>query len=587
MAELEYPEQSYFPSAKVRLVLRFEEFADGKVNSDAQQAITKAPTKLKGINDNSAPLVAVQDPDAPAGVTRWAFKPKQGVATATGPQQQDTSADEYTHVIGSVIPRSAKWGANGVRQADTLALTFKYIDLPFDPRCIRSAAVEFYLGTVPADEYSRGLAGETRIVTTMLATGMNVDEEPLNVVPDEYVDPTGQQRTNQRFQGWVDTWDVEWDDAGEPTVKLDCRDNVSLLIDQDSPPQLHIDPAKPVDEAVANYLANFPQFLGLKVQYLPVSEKAPTLGDALSKSAFQPQQGPPPGKGAAPAQGAQKNSVWDYLTDVTGMLGLILRLEGTTVIIQRARTLMGSQYTVRPDDPYQPRDLPSGRAEVRRFIYGRNIASMRFGRKYAKSKTQNIEVRCYLPRRKKTLTARYPVKGQALHNASPGDGKSQSWLVFRVSGIEDEAVLQIVAQTLYDSIGRNELAMSIKTRNLSSFGGGNLDPDVLDMKAGDPFEVLVNRDEDEFNSFTVIENLLAAQQRAEQFLQVLGYSGELASAYAKSYASVQLPTVFRLKALGVDWSIDDGVELNLQGINYITVRMEKDDVSAGKGGQGQ
>lgn len=564
----EFADQSYFPSAKARIILRFDEYGDPSVENDARQAVTKAPIKLKGIKDSTSPLEVARDKEAPMGVNRFVLRGASGGDGA--PQKQDKSADNLTHMIGGIIPKTAQLTLNGIRQADTLSITLRFIDLPFDPRVIRSAGIEFYAGTLTPEEYRLGIEGQTR--GSALGANAKNAYEPLNVIADTYIDENGNQRTNLRFTGWVDTWEVEWSEDGEALVRLECRDNTTLVIDQEAPPKLVMNMKVPVHESIAGYLANFPQFVGLEVEYRPGDEVIPILEEVLSKTAYRPNLGPAIAKaGGAPS----KLSVWDYMTDVCGSIGHTVRLEGNTIIIQRARTLTSREFSGRPDDPFQGRYLQNGKILNRRFIYGRNVLSMKMARKFGKTAPTNVEVRCYNGRRKKCLVARFPLAKEEISKANPGDSKDQKWLVFRVSGIEDEKILRIIAQGAYEMVGRNELTVSIHTRNMASFGSNYLDPDLLDMKAGDTFELYVNRDEDEFNSLTVIESLLLAQARAREFLRNLGYENELADTYARAYSSQGFQTAFKLRQMAINWDIEEGIALDIQGVNFVEVRLDK------------
>ncbi len=161
-----------------------------------------------------------------------------------------------------------------------------------------------------------------------------------------------------------------------------------------------------------------------------------------------------------------------------------------------------------------------------------------------------------------------------MFHPQPGDGKEQKWFVVNVSGVEDEATLRLIAQSQYEQMGRRELSMEVKTKNLASFGAGNTNPDVLDMKAGDSFEVLVNRSQDEVSTLTSIEDQLLLQQAATQYMTGLGFADDFAQAYAKAYADSGFQTAFRLRQMTITWNIDEGVEIHLVGANYIEVRMD-------------
>lgn len=569
---LDYPPQGYYVSAKLRLVLRLDEFGQTKALAPPPGKTTK---NLNGIKDPRAQLQAVPDPGAPPGVRRFVLLAPGQTKAATA-LEQPTSPDGLTFDL-TVIPRQMDLSIAGLRTANTLSAQIRYLDCPIDPRVVRACAVEAFVGTVTEEDYKRGIQGARRDPTGA----------PLNLIPDTY-ERFAIARTNSRFQGWVDKWTAEWNDDDEPSIQLECRDNTSLLLEAEVPPKLVLDMNKGIDEAVAQYLAHFNTLQGMSVEYRPGSATPPRLKDALSNTAYRPKLGPPPSKGAgatAGAGGGGKQSVFDYLTDVCRSIGHAVFVEGTTVVIQLPRTLTTQTAVRRDDDPFQGRTLGDGtHLDYRRFIYGRNVKSMRVSRAYAKTAPTNVEVRCYAPHKKKVLIARFPVtvagapdghRGQVTH-AQPGAAQpEQKWLVLNVTGIKDEKYLRLLAQSTYEQIGRNEMEVEIKTRNLASFGGGNLDPDILDMRFGDTFEVLVNRSDDEVSTLTQVEKALSAQARGAALLKAMGLSDAFADAYAKAYNDAGFLTQFRLKSLKIGWNIDEGVDIEIVGVNFLEVRNDK------------
>lgn len=581
-------EQSYYPSAKVRLLIRFDEL--GSKSSVVEGAQKLVPhTVLRGTQAPRAPLVVSNDPTAPAGVTRLLLLP-QGSSTSTGagPQDQSSSSDGLTYSIAGIIPKRATIDLNGIRAADTAAIKLRGIDCPIDARAIRSCGIEVYVGTVSADDFAAGIGGQTRSASSGGADQHGVDyDEPINVIPDTYVDANGVQRTNLRFQGFVDTWDSDSGDEGEEwTISLECRDNTQLLIDVESPATLGVGVSDPIDKAVATYLANFPNFAGLSVEFRPPGATPPVLGDALAKTAYQKKLGAmvPTRQGGA----VQKLSVWDYLTDVAGALGLVIFVDGTTIVLQEPQTLFGNQQVGgtskgRADDPFVEgggRTVDGQDLLRRRMVLGRNIKRQVTRRSFNKNAPTNVEVRCYSHKRKRQLVARFPdpstQKDKLAVHALPGNAADQRWMVWRVRWIEDLVTLQKIAQQVYQN-GRNEFLVDIYTHDLASFGGDNLDPDLLDMKVGDPFDALVAQDLDS-SSITETEAFLIAQ--TNDYMQGLAYDPGLAAAYAKVYqATVGFQTTFRLKAMTIEWDSDAGddpaVRLEVHGVNYVEVRLDQ------------
>jgi hypothetical protein len=556
---IEYPDQSYFPTWKVRLVVRLEEFDSNVVKSRLPSKLTK---NLNGIKDDAATLETVPDPDNPG---RFLVQPKGGTA-GQNELVPEASSDDLTQTITGIIPKNFQWKQAGFRSASELKLQIRWSDLPLDPRVIRSVAVEFFLGTVSALEYAQGVQGKTRGD----AFGQQVPnaKEPLNVVADGYLDDNGNHRTNLRFQGWVDEFKSTMGED-QPMIELTCKDNTSLLMNQIASPTHVISAKVPLDKAIADYLVNFPQLSGMTVEFRGgPGETAPTVGTLLAGTAFRPQLGPQPSKG----QGDDLQ-VWDYITDVCGAVGLVNYLDGTNIIIARPSTVLDGVAQVRPDDPYKERKLASGSYPVRAVIFGKNLLGLEVSRKYGTQESKNIEVRCWSPRRKQLLVARYPTKADRIPSASPGTDKADAkWSIVRVQGVEDKNLLQQIAKDYYNGRNRNEIEVNLKTKNLSSFGGGNTDPDLLDLKAADPLEVLVDRDA--FGAPAAAEKDLTAQGANEQFLIDLGYTKAFATAYANAYRNAGFQRIFRLREMNVSGDVDEGVSFELKVVNFVQVRGE-------------
>lgn len=569
---LEYSDQSYYPSAKVRLVVRFEEFGTKVLQ---KKAPAKTSPKLKGVKDDRAPLQVKPDPDSPDGLRRFLLVAGSVPSTPGDGSEQQRSEDGLTHEIIGVIPKKASWKQNGIRTADTLSLTIRWQDMPIDPRVIRACAVQFYLGTVTAQEFAEGIGGITR--GDVFGSGVPNAKERLNIVPDTYLDKNGKGRTNLRFQGWVDKWKLT-SGEGEALLELECVDNTRLLEKQPRPAKLVLGMEKPIDEAIAEYLSHFPQMAGLTVEYLPRSTAVsdiPKLKGALAQTSFVPNLGPPAGGGGA--TGGASETVLDYLTSVVGSIAHSIRVDGTRLVIQRASNLLGTGPIPRTDDPYQGRNLPSGRYPVRALIYGRNVSEYVVERDFVRKEPKNIEVRSYDPERKNVVVARFPEeKDQQLVASGPGDGKAdKNWVVVQVSdGIRDKVILKSIAEEVFNTTGRQELLVHVKTKNLASFGGDNEDPDLLDMTIGDAFEILINRGDDQGTSSKTEQNLSAAQLN-EETMRGLGFSSDFAKAYAKAYTDAGFQREYKMKEMSVDWDTEEGVSFEITGANYVVARVDR------------
>ena len=556
------PRQDYHPSCRVRLIVRLEDWA----SADAPKGPSKPPHLRAGLRDE-APLVAKQV----AG--RFVLTPKgEGDTQAPGgPQGQVDGADPRVHVIDGVVPMQAEVRRRGIREADEASVSLHFADLPIDPRTIRALGVEIFMGTVTPDDYRAGVEG-----TTAGDTREDGGSRPLSAVPDTYLDPYGRERSNKRFSGWADEVEVEFPDGDPPTIRLECMDNTKLLADVSAPPKLTIAADLPVDEAVAQYLANFPQCAGLEVELRPLGSAAPTLKTALAKSAYKPDLGPP---------GDGKSTLLDYVADTLMALGYLCWVEGVALVIQKPRTLYAGA-AIRAGDPFTGRRLPDGRViERRTLLYGLNVKELSFSRKLGRKQAESVEVRCYSGRLKKTIVARHPGKGDRPTSATPGGQGEEKWRVVEVQGVEDEASLRAVAQAVYEASGRHELTCRVQTPCLGSLGGGNEDPDLLDVEHGDPVDVEAVRPED-FAVEADDESSFAGgssqePSRAEAHLVRLGYSRDFARAYAESLGAVGFPTTFRVSTWAIAWDADGGGEspfMQVSGelMNYVEARMDRE-----------
>jgi hypothetical protein len=205
------------------------------------------------------------------------------------------------------------------------------------------------------------------------------------------------------------------------------------------------------------------------------------------------------------------------------------------------------------------------------YGYGINVKGLDVERGWRRRETTNVECRSYSVNRKKTIIARFPEKGDRVKSLHPGEGAELKFEVHRVQGIEDPKTLKIVAQNIYEGRNRNEMGVTVETRNLGSFGGDNLDPDALDLEEGDPVRVEVVRQPGDSEANTVMD---VARGVADQ-VEALGFPRDLAEAYEKARSRLAFPTTFRLKSMITDWQNDQGVTLKFELMNYVEVRVDK------------
>ena len=237
----------FYPSATVRLVLRFDEGSDTDTLRQNLQNATPPPSMESTTTDEETEEILENLRQDLSQILRdrgvipseeFDHRISENRRRREAAQRRDSNRtslpaaisaappDSLT-VIGNVLPLSVGIQRNGLRMADTATITIAHRDAPFDPRAIRSASVEITLGTVSADDFARGARGERRD-----------DGSLYSVVPRV---PAGSPPApgTTRFIGFVDDWSVDRGDGD--VVELQCRDLSSLLFDQKMPASLGIE----------------------------------------------------------------------------------------------------------------------------------------------------------------------------------------------------------------------------------------------------------------------------------------------------------------------------------------------------------
>lgn len=440
---------------------------------------------------------------------------------------------------GAIIPRSATISLNGFRKADTAEITLDFANAPLDPRVLVSANVDIFLGAIPENEYP-----EKRLI----------DGTIENLV----------------FRGLVDEWKPRFDETGEQ-ISIECRDYTAIFHDVEIPAGITqvVSLKQPVYKVIRDIMSTLPMARGMCLETRPandfiaiknVSESMPA-GNLLEDEAT----------GHKPKR-AKRMSYWDYMLTLAMSQGFIIFFELDHVVIQRARTLFAEDAPLRQEFS---RIYQGEKFNFRRMIWGHNIEEIEFSRKMSGIKIPTITVTSYDTRKGKPVTVRWPEK--PLANLQPPSGKIEQEEIrsYVVDAVADESVLKEIAKGLFEQISRQELEGSLKTKNFTSFGGTNDDPDLLHMHAGDPIEIGIlptDRTGEQAEGKSAIMDL-AAMSPAEitQKLISLGFDQRVAGNLALSFKSDQFTTVFRIQEIQYNWDVDSGISIDIRFINFIEV----------------
>lgn len=477
-------------------------------------------------------------------------------------------------VRGGISPIRATVERNGFRTADTCSIELAWEDIPFDPRLLRSFGVEIIIGSVRSNDYQEGIGGvrdERGLLTSTIAQS-----------------PGGEVvRNATRFVGKVDQVKVKFASDEGAMLTLECRDLTAQFIDQ---PLIapSLDLMVPIDVGITQLLAEYPTLAGMPVIYGDIDDVAPGLAPVPGASVSVVRRARRGRVVQQARSGDQKMNLWDYITDCCVQVGLTPIVRDYELRLCRPETLYGTT-TVAPTPEEGNVGGVSGRA--RRMVYGRNIEDLEFTRKLGGVKVPTIEVRAYDALVGRTRWARWPVRAGALAagifgindppaalratEVSPsGANPDDRVQTFTIRYATDPRTLAQIARSIYEEIGRQEIEGTFKTADLTSFESLE-EADLLRLNSGDPVEVLVAAyDPTDPSQVPTSATELAALEtsRRAAYLRDLGWTDDVAMRFAQLQNASGLQSIFRTSTVRIEYDAEDGVEIEVDFINYVTVR---------------
>lgn len=538
-------------------------------------------------------------PDAPVGSTDSALKGANKPSPFVQPPKTSTplvaltGSDDASFLYGRV-PKAATWDRPGHRQAGQFSLTFDFREMPIDPRTVRSAAVEIHSGCVSDEDFAKGMRklDDSARIKTKGAMGPNL--------------------ATLRISGLVDEWHVSHGSEGSE-VTISGRDYRGVLLDT----MISTDPKKanqflseldlslPIDLVVIQILELNPFFDQFMVKTQP-SEwpdgvvPAPGVAKAVPY-VRRGAKGKRKGAIATPPGSSGKTSFWDIIVRSCYLCGAIPFFVGNELHIRPSAGLYaqlgstpgpmaptpfrGGQARAVDAASHQPIEGPPLR--VRRMVYGRDIESVSFDRKFGgfrrpgTVRVTNVDPSSPERGIERTLSAIWPEDNEPAAQVSkvaPSNKQAQQEFVeVPVSGITDKAQLSTIARAVYEEIGRGEVGGSCSTPNLASFGGDNTDPDLLNLNPGDAVEFAT--DVRPLKPNAPLVSALTDHQRTSFEEQVRIVTGKLGD---KNLARVVVATTrnqveelqrfFRVSNISFTWGVSDGLKVAFDFQNFIEAR---------------
>jgi hypothetical protein len=300
------------------------------------------------------------------------------------------------------------------------------------------------------------------------------------------------------------------------------------------------------------------------------------------------------------------------------LVGAVPYFVGQVLWIRRARNLFDT-YLKNPTTVIDPdRDQPfhgirnwttsntSEPLQVRRVVYGLNIQDLQMERKIGGVTKPVIELVCMntssnargmkfdpalgaqVPA--KLLLSQYPKspqgtpannnkkKHQRSTKVSPNGNKAMTDIMrIAVHGISSQERLDQMAQDVWTEIAYQEIGGRFTTKDLSSLGGGNTDPDLLRLRPGDPIQVMIRSDVAQ--SASPVNTELIRLERLKQAAQandiakrtgIPPTAADAVARTAKGNAIPELQNTFRVTNVKFAWAAGEGVNISAEFQNYIT-----------------
>lgn len=605
---------AYYPSILVTMRIRFDEVFAPLLDLE----LTEQPTSQQLMDARS-------------------FDNVSGQRKSILPLLMSDVKDSLSRVF-NLQPKNADVVLESYRRSGTFSLEFDYARIPVDPRLIRSAAVEIYLDSVPAQEFADGMEKRT-------PSGVASKQPRLaTLVPDP--------QRNLLFVGVVDEWETQHDEAGS-WARIEGRDLRSIFLDSPADTALfeNLDVSKPIDDVVRQILARHPMGEAFRdavkaVEWPRGKVPSPYTKDGVTR-VRRPADTNSTATGkvrAVPKSDPNQINFWDLITQYCFLCGAIPYFQGPELRIRPIRplydTIDKAGFDPNVATPFKfgfPRDVKESDPAVqipfaiRKMVMGRNVSKVRMKRRFNTFKPRIIECVSLNTSSRERGAAKLLIAGwdgfQDPYDDGTGIGlvkkrnnqhhkpryfktkiapsgfRSEAE-VLRVSvpGITDVQQLRDIAQAIFHEIGRGEIAGSAETSDLASYApmpgdGGNGDPDMLILRPGDPIEFLTDTSAFNPDKAPIVHELieqvrLGYEHAVKRIAHQMGGAepsigdwnmARVLAASARKLADLQ--SYFRVQTVRYGFR-DDGLAVSFDFQNFIEARFDtaRAGVAAGREG---
>jgi len=524
---------------------------------------------------------------------------KTGAVKVSQPLILRTGDAQLSSVLQRV-PKSAQIEFPGYRQAGKWKATFDFRELPIDPRTVAAASVELHTGVVAPGDFARGMRG------------VEVNGARLSIL--RTLTDSGSPNTNtMRMLGVVDDWEVLHGDSGS-TVELTGRDMRGVLLDTpinvlpgaDRTLLDSLDLSKPIDQVVADILAFNPFFEAFTVY----SNRNDWPGGVIPAPAGL-QDVPRHRRGAkgkrrggrpSPPSNVLGSSMsfWDLIVRFCYLVGGVPYFNGVGHLIIRSGSTVYDKLRGPVDPITNPTPFADGRERLidsvsntlispalrfRRLVYGRDVLSMAYHRKFGGwAKPKVIRTFCHDPDSGEVggtmVYGLWPPRVDPPKSTKYAPGKAppmEEIVNVRVPGITNPERLVEIAKSIFNQVGRAEMGGTIETSNLASFGGDMTDPDLLTLAPGDGVELLVDtravRSGAPLVSTLTDHHRTSFEEQVDVLTQTLGNNTLARVLVATSRSQInELQNYFLVTNVKYTWTDNAGMKIGLDFVNYVVAR---------------
>ena len=544
------------------------------------------------------------------------------IAAGQAPSLVQGKADVLSQIVG-IVPLRASVDLPGYRQAGRFSIDVLYRDFPIEPDLIRTIGVEMHLGTVSPAAWGIGNTDIAAPGSNSIGFGQSPRTSRVVTSGDEGI-------RNQLLFGLVDKIETTFDAKGF-MVHMEGRDLVGLLLDLYVQPTMlsKLNVSQPINLVVQQIVNLVPMLQavggnkGDAVQVVTQANEWPNgVIPAPGVAGDWTKVNLGVGGGATPDGGS---GTAGFLTccaadrdhqqaEGVGRHHAAVRARRRRPVLRRqqaahppgSRALRSEQAGVQPAAtdairtvPAAPASQGSVRTSIRVMSFGRDILSLKKSRKLAGFKVPTVRVVSVDTSSKQRGNAkihrsavaatrcRSSPSGVTAANATaakrtsiaPSGAIAQTEpIVIPVPGIKSHArLLDAIAKSVYEEIGRGEVGGTCSTKDLASLGGDNSDPDLLYLRPGDPVRFTI--DNRQLQSYPPPISDVAATYRTDPEKLAAELTAKLGDptlgrvlAYALTGHIVERQSVYRVNHVRFTWDNKKGVAIDFDFQNYIEAR---------------